>query len=95
VLCRYGADAAVTEAKGRRPLDVAELTLPSGDDARPQPGYGRGAMAEWLRPGGGCETLAARARARAAPVSEDDGRVVFGELLCARGVKDACAAAGR
>lgn len=91
VLCRYGADLAVKDARGRTPRDVARDDTLRGD--APTGAYGPGAAADWLKPGGGCEALVARARATGAPVGEDEGRVVFGEYLCARGVKDACVAA--
>ncbi len=92
VLCRYGADTAVKDAQGRTPQDLADAHPIVRDGARPET-YGPDALADWLRPGGGCDTLAARARTSGAPVGEDDARVLFGEFLCARGVKDACAPA--
>lgn len=90
-LCRYGADITRADGRGRLPRDVA--------DAAPLPGeergadYGPGAMAQWLASGGGCETLANRARATGQPVDEDEGRVVFATFLCARGRQESCAPA--
>lgn len=93
-LCRYGADTAVTDRAGKAPRDVIATTpLPEGQkDALD---YGPGAMADWLAPGGGCDTLAARARERGTGVDEDEGRVVFADFLCRRGRHESCAAAGR
>jgi len=91
VLCRYGADLSARDARGRTPRDVAKDDSLRGEATTDN--YGAGAVADWLKPGGGCETLVTRARQRGAPVDEDDGRVVFGEYLCARGVKSACAPA--
>ncbi|MDH4063785.1 MAG: ankyrin repeat domain-containing protein [Acidobacteriota bacterium] len=83
VLCRYGAEGAVKDAQGRAAPDVAA-------DAAGEAGYGPGAMADWLKPGGACDTLAARRRASGLAVDEDEARVVFAAFRCARGVAEAC-----
>ncbi len=88
VLCRYGADLSAKDARGRTPREVAKDDALRGEATTDN--YGAGAMADWLKPGGGCDALGARARQRGAPVDEDEARVVFGEYLCARGVKTAC-----
>lgn len=87
VLCRHGASGSSRDAQGRTPYVVAiqaEATETHHDT------YGPGAMQDWLKPGGGCEELAALARQRGSPVGEDEGRVVFGRYLCARGFQDSC-----
>jgi hypothetical protein len=88
VLCRHGADISAPDARGRTPREVAKDDALRGEETTDN--YGAGAMADWLKPGGGCDTLGARAHQRGAPVDEDEARVVFGEYLCARGVKSAC-----
>ncbi len=88
-LCRFGADPARRDAKGRTPRDLAP-TPPPGIE----PGTATAdptALPEWLRTGGGCEEVSARVRQAGAPVSEDDARLVYGRHACARGIKDACA----
>ncbi|MEZ5417215.1 MAG: ankyrin repeat domain-containing protein [Vicinamibacterales bacterium] len=94
VLCRYGADTSMTDDAGKTPRDVIAITpLPEGQ--KDAIDYGPGAMAAWLAPGGGCETLAARARERGTGVDEDEGRQVFADFLCSRGRRESCTAAGR
>lgn len=87
VLCRHGASGSSRDAQGRTPYVVAiqAAATESHHDT-----YGPGAMQDWLKPGGGCEALAALARERGSPVGEDEGREVFGRYLCARGFQDSC-----
>ncbi|HQZ37696.1 MAG TPA: ankyrin repeat domain-containing protein [Vicinamibacterales bacterium] len=90
LLCRYGVDPTLKDAQGRLPAELAsdEVTLAEG--FRRAEAYGAGTMADWLKAGGGCDTLSARARDAAEPVGEDDARAVFGAFLCARGVSRSC-----
>ncbi|MEZ5289674.1 MAG: ankyrin repeat domain-containing protein [Vicinamibacterales bacterium] len=91
VLCRSGADPAALDAMNRTPRDVAGASpLPEGQ--RGALDYGPGAMTDWLAPGAGCDTLAARARATGGAVDEDEGRRVFADFLCRRGRQESCAA---
>lgn len=87
VLCRHGALVSARDTQGRTPLAVAA----QGEANRPSPGdYGRGAIQDWLKPGGGCDALSMLARKRGSPIGEDESRTVIGPFLCARGVKEAC-----
>jgi len=86
-LCRHGADPSRKDAKGNTPHDLAVKSTPPGD-ATDDPS----ALPEWLKTGGGCAEVSARARQGGSPVSEDDARVVYGRHACARGIKSACGA---
>ena len=88
VLCRYGADPARQDAAEKTPYDLAlarlahEATLTRGlaeDEERPQD-YGA-MLVEWLKPQGGCATVAAAARAIGSPISDEDARKVFAETV--------------
>ena len=80
VLCRYGADPALTDAAGKTPYDLA-LVSASGrasNEARPEDAQ---QLIQWLKPAGGCAIVAASARRAGSPVSDDDARKVFGETV--------------
>ncbi len=90
-LCRHGTDPAVKDFQGRTARDLALVADAAGRDTeRRTLLYGPGEQADWLRPGGGCETLAMRAAATKSPVSEEDAGVVFRMYACARGATSAC-----
>lgn len=89
-LCRYGTDPTATDAQGRTAHDVARAADAAGRGDSRTLLYGAGELADWLKPGGGCEALAARAKTTGAPVSDDDARVVFAAWACVRGVQSAC-----
>lgn len=91
ILCRLGADPARKDAKGKTPHDLALSQTPPAD-ATGSPPDDPAALPDWLKPAGGCEEVAALARQRGSPVSEDDARVVYGRHACARGMKKACGA---
>lgn len=80
VLCRYGADPAATDKAGQTPYDLAAERSP-GSDSTPPSTAAQSQLAQWLRPAGGCATVAATARANGAPVSEDDARRVFADTV--------------
>lgn len=80
VLCRYGADPAVTDASGQTPYDLARLPA-HGSDPGQTPTEAAGQLVRWLQPSGGCASVAASARAAGAPVSDDDARKVFSETV--------------
>lgn len=79
VLCSHGADPTVQGAKGRMPHDGAREIDATGRNPSRTLLYGPGELADWLRPDGGCATLAAMARRSGGPVPEDQARAVFGE----------------
>lgn len=88
VLCRYGADPARQDAAGKTPYDLArarpaqELDPSRGLAENEERSENYGAMlVEWLKPKGGCATVAATARAIGSPVSDDDARKVFAETV--------------
>jgi hypothetical protein len=91
VLCRLGADPSLKDAAGNTPHDLSLKPAPPGDATRAPPDD-PGALPDWLKAGGGCDEVSARARRDGAPVSEDDARVVYGRHACARGIKSACGA---
>jgi hypothetical protein len=91
ILCRFGADAARKDARGKTPHDLVLSPTPPVDAAGSPPDD-PAALPDWLKPGGGCEEVSARARQSGSPVSEDDARVVYGRHACARGIKSACGA---
>lgn len=92
-LCRYGTDPSLKDAQGRTAQDIALATDAAGRGQSTTLLYGPGELADWLKPGGGCEELASRVRATGSPVSEDDARLVFGAYVCARGIDIGCTAA--
>jgi len=87
ILCRHGALGSARDARGLTPVAVA-IQAEAGTSLSVQ--YGPGAVQDWLKPGGGCDELAALARRRGSPVDEVEGREVFGRFLCARGFHDSC-----
>ena len=89
-LCRYGTDPTLTDAQGRTAHDVAKAADAAGRDDGRTALYGAGELADWLKPGGGCETLATRAKATGTPVNEDEARAVFAAWACARGGESTC-----
>ncbi|MGD9903471.1 MAG: ankyrin repeat domain-containing protein [Vicinamibacterales bacterium] len=89
-LCRSGTDPTVKDWQGRTAYDIARAVDAAGrHDGRTEL-YGAGELTDWLKPGGGCEELAARAAAVGTPVEEDDARPVFAAWACARGYEMAC-----
>jgi hypothetical protein len=92
-LCRYGTDPTLKDARGQTAHDIALATDAAGRGTSTTLLYGPGELADWLKPGGGCEQLASRVRATGAPVSDEDARVVFGAYVCARGIDIGCTAA--
>ncbi|MGD9953838.1 MAG: ankyrin repeat domain-containing protein [Burkholderiales bacterium] len=88
-LCRFGADPARKDAKGRAPHDLARKPAPRAGEARTAPDD-PDALPAWLEPRGGCEEVATLARRDGAPVPEDDARAVYGKHACARGVRESC-----
>jgi ankyrin repeat protein len=89
-LCRHGTNPTLKDVEGRTARDLALAADAAGRDAGRTLLYGPGEQADWLKPGGGCETLAARAAATGSPVSEEDAGVVFRIYACARGATSAC-----
>lgn len=90
-LCRHGTNPTVKDAEGRTARDLALAADAAGRDlVRRTLLYGPGEQADWLKPGGGCETLAARAAAAGSPVSEEEASAVFRVYACARGEANAC-----
>ncbi len=82
VLCAYGADPAVRDRNGKLAADLARET----DQAKTVDRYsqtGPGELAGWLAPGGGCATVAARARP-GAPVPEADVDAAWRAYACSR-----------
>ena len=88
-LCRYGANPAHRDNAGRAPHDLARSPARAAEGTDTPP-VDPTALADWLRPGGGCQEVAALARKTSAPVPEDDARVVYARHACARGISDAC-----
>jgi hypothetical protein len=84
-LCRYGTDPTARDANGRTPYDVARAVDAAGRGDSRTLLYGAGELADWLKAGGGCETLAVRAKVAGAPVNFDDARTVFAAWACTRG----------
>jgi len=91
-LCRHGTNPTWKDVEGRTARDLALAADAAGrDEGRRTLLYGAGEQADWLKPGGGCETLARRVAATGSPVSEEDAAVVFRIYACARGAAGACA----
>jgi ankyrin repeat protein len=80
VLCRHGADPARLDAAGKTPYDLAQVMAPPGDAHREVP-EGQSQLLQWLKPEGGCATVAATARSTGTPVSDDDARAVFAKTV--------------
>jgi hypothetical protein len=89
LLCSHGADPARKDRQGRTPHDVA-LAAPPGTRTEL---LGAGETAAWLRPGGGCERLASRARA-GRPVALEAAEAAYREFACERGHADSCGTQG-
>ena len=89
-LCRYGTDPTARDVKGRTAYDVARAADAAGRGDSRTHLYGPGELADWLKPGGGCEVLAARAKVAGAPIGVDEARVVFAAWACTRGAQSAC-----
>ena len=90
-LCRHGTNPTVKDVEGRTARDLALAADAAGRDSTRTLLYGPGEQADWLKPGGGCETLAMRVAATGSPVSEEDAGLVFRNYACARGSASACA----
>jgi ankyrin repeat protein len=76
VLCRHGADPARRDAVGETPADLASA-LAEVRDANRAPTEGLVQLAQWLKPQGGCATVAAAARLAGSPVEDDDARQIY------------------
>lgn len=72
ILCMYGADVTRRDQAGRTPEETARAATPAGNSNE---------LTGWLRQGGGCAQLAARARP-GAPVSEEEMGVAWRAYLC-------------
>ncbi len=81
VLCASGADVTLLDRQGRTAYDLALKVGPTGRGAH-RPEEPPGELAGWLRPGGGCQELAARARP-GHPASRDDIVEIWRRYACA------------
>jgi ankyrin repeat protein len=77
VLCRHGADPARRDIQGQTPYD---LVLAPGQPSRATAEQ-LSQLGAWLEPGGGCARVAAIARTRGTPVTDEAARVVFAETV--------------
>ncbi len=82
VLCANGADPTRRDHRGQTPSDVA-LTSDQAGRGSLLPGALPGELAGWLRPGGGCQQLAARARP-GHPASASDVVEIWQKYVCER-----------
>jgi ankyrin repeat protein len=84
VLCRYGADPARKDTSGKTPYDLAvSSTRPRESNVvRPED---EAQLRQWLKPGGGCQQVAAKARSTGAPVPDDEARTVYGQTVSSGG----------
>ena len=77
VLCAYGADVNQRDRSGNIAFDLA-MRIPANLQDKP------GQLADWIRPGGGCERLAGRARPGTAP-DWDNVWAAYRQYVCDRG----------
>ena len=77
MLCAYGADVHQRDRSGSTAFDLAQR-IPADKQDKP------GQLADWIRPGGGCERLAARVRRGIAP-NWDEVWAAYRQYVCERG----------
>lgn len=77
VLCAYGADVHHRDRGGATAYDLAQR-IPAQSQSKP------GQHADWIRPGGGCERLAGRARPGVTP-DWDEVWAAYRQYVCERG----------